>query len=371
MSDPVHILVVEDNTTLRSQIVQILDLEGYRVSEACNGRDGLAAAFRKAPELVICDVSMPDMDGYEMLKALRASEVGSTIPFIVLSARVARHDVRTGMDLGADDYLTKPFEMSELLRAVESRLRRKAENEARVEQGVVNEQSRMLLMLPHELRTPLNGILGAAEILRFELEATGGLPGETAAMLDLIQTSSVRLEQLATNLVLHLQLELAGKGDGDASVFRDLGPAPLAESLRHAAEIEAKKNQRITDLQLGDLPILNVPLGTEFLTKIFRELIDNAFKFSSPGSRVEISTHCISNRIEVRISDRGIGITAEEAAGMRPFQQWRRSQNEQQGLGLGVSIARTLASMNGSTVSIAPRVGGGVCATVSLPIAVG
>lgn len=371
MSDPVHILVVEDNTPLRNQIVQILDLEGYRVTQACNGRDGLAAAFGNPPQLIICDVSMPDMDGYEMLKELRASEIGSAIPFIFLSARVARNDVRAGMDLGADDYLTKPFEISELLRAVEARLRRNAENAARVERGVVNEQSRMLLMLPHELRTPLNGIMGAAEILKMALEAAGGLPGETASMLDLIQTSSVRLEQLATNLVLYLQLELASKGDGDASVFRDPGPAPLAENLRHAAKIEAEKYHRITDLHLEDLPLLNVPLGTEFLSKILRELIDNAFKFSSLGSRVEISTHCISNRIEVHISDRGTGITAEEAAGMRPFQQWRRSQNEQQGLGLGFSISRTLAAMNQSTVAIAPRVGGGTCVTLSLPIAVG
>ena len=371
MSDPVHILVVEDNTALRTQIVQILDLEGFRVTEACNGRDGLAAALANPPALVICDISLPDMDGYEMLKLLRASETGSTIPFIFLSARVARNDVRAGMDLGADDYLTKPFEISELLRAVQARLRRKAENEARVERGVVNEQSRMLLMLPHELRTPLNGIMGAAEILMLDLEAAGHLPGESASMIDLIQTSSIRLEQLATNLVLHLQLELASKAGGDTSMFRDRGPASLADCLRQAAEEEARRHQRTADLKLQSMPALQVAVGSEFLTKILRELVDNAFKFSAAGCPVELSAQCVSNRVDVYIGDRGISINSEEALGMRPFQQWRRSQNEQQGLGLGFSIARSLAALNESNVVIAPREGGGAIVTVSLPTVLG
>jgi len=276
------------------------------------------------------------------------------------------------MELGADDYLTKPFEIAELLRAVETRLRRHAEAEARVERGVVNEQAKMLLMLPHELRTPLNGIMGAAEILKLDLEAAGNLAGETAGMLELIQSSSIRLEQLATNLVLHLQLELATKVGADSSSFTDAGPSPLGDCVRTSAEAEASKHQRPRDLQLSPASEVSVAIGNEFLNKILRELIDNAFKFSKPGTPVEVSWRQSESSAEVLIEDRGIGITAEEAANMRPFQQWRRAQFEQQGLGLGFGIARTLATLNGATVAIAPRLsaGGGASVLLSIPKAV-
>lgn len=369
MSQSVEILVVEDNSALRGQIVQILELEGYRVVEARNGREGLTAAQSKTPDLIVCDVSMPDMDGYQLLQSLRASESAGDVPFIFLSARVARNDIRAGMELGADDYLTKPFEAAELLRAVETRLRRKAEDQTRIERRVVNEQARMLLMLPHELRTPLNGILGAAEILKLDLEASSSLPGTTVAveMVEMIRLSSLRLEQLATNLVLHLQLELAVKASDGAGVFRDASLTDLAACLRECALAEAERHGRAGDLQFGILPPTQVPFGSEFLSKALRELIDNAFKFSKPGTPVEIKGQIVPQGVEVAILDRGIGITQEEAAGMRPFQQWRRSQNEQQGLGLGFAIARNLASLNQSSLSLAPREGGGAQAQLSLP----
>ena len=100
-------------------------------------------------------------------------------------------------------------------------------------------------------------------------------------------------------------------------------------------------------------------------------VMDRANRYYLAGCPVELSAQCVSNRVDVYIGDRGIGITSEEAAGMRPFQQWRRSQNEQQGLGLGFSIARSLAALNESNVVIAPREGGGAIVTVSLPTILG
>ena len=312
---------------------------------------------------------MPDIDGYEMLRRLRESEPGIPIPLIFLSVRAARNDVRVGMELGADDFLAKPFEISELLRAVETRLRRHAQAEARAERLVVDEHAKILLRLPNELRAPLHGIMGAAEILKLDLEASGNLAGEPAGMLELIQISSIRLEQLATNLVLHLQLELATKTGADSSIFTDFGPSPLGDCVRTSAEAKASKHQRPRDLKLSAASEISVAIGNEFLNKILRELIDNAFKFSKPGTPVEVSWRQSDSSGEVLIEDRGIGVTQEEAANMRPFQQWRRAQFEQQGLGLGFSIARTLAILNGATVAIAPRLsaGGGTSVLLTVP----
>ena len=112
------IVVVEDNADVREEILAILRFEGFEVRDADNGRHGLELVREWTPDLVVCDVMMPDMDGHAMLEALRADPRFRAIPFICLTARAERRDMRTAMELGADDYLTKPFTAEELLAAV-------------------------------------------------------------------------------------------------------------------------------------------------------------------------------------------------------------------------------------------------------------
>ncbi len=120
------ILVIEDEPQVRNNIQQILELSDYRVLAAENGRIGLQLAKTALPDLIICDVMMPEIDGYEVLAALRENNATATIPFIFLTAKVERTDLRQGMELGADDYLTKPFTAEEVLKAVEIRFQREA-----------------------------------------------------------------------------------------------------------------------------------------------------------------------------------------------------------------------------------------------------
>jgi DNA-binding NarL/FixJ family response regulator len=118
------ILVVEDNPQITRSLETILTLEGFEVITAANGPDGVAAAFRETPDLVVCDVMMPGFDGHEVLRRLRLEEATRLTPFIFVTARAERADQRAGMNLGADDYLTKPFTREELLAAVRIRLER-------------------------------------------------------------------------------------------------------------------------------------------------------------------------------------------------------------------------------------------------------
>lgn len=129
------ILVIEDEFQVLENTEEILELGGYRVVTASNGFDGLEAVRREQPDLIICDVMMPKLDGYEVLEALRANPKLALIPFIFLTAKADRADLRQGMALGADDYLTKPFTPKELLAAVETRLRRQATVDAKIAQA--------------------------------------------------------------------------------------------------------------------------------------------------------------------------------------------------------------------------------------------
>ncbi|BAY14550.1 putative diguanylate phosphodiesterase [Anabaenopsis circularis NIES-21] len=120
------ILVIEDEIQICSNIQQILSLSDFQTISANNGLDGLRLAKSEKPDLICCDIMMPDLDGYGVLKALRKDPETDSIPVIMLTAKVERGDLRQGMELGADDYITKPFSPEELLKAIEMRLARVA-----------------------------------------------------------------------------------------------------------------------------------------------------------------------------------------------------------------------------------------------------
>ncbi|QEM11480.1 response regulator [Mucilaginibacter rubeus] len=119
------ILIIEDNTDIRENVVEILGLAGYTVFEADNGKTGVDLAIKNLPDVILCDIMMPELDGYGVLYMLNKNPETATIPFIFLTAKAERIDQRKGMEMGADDYLTKPFDDMELLSAIESRLRKK------------------------------------------------------------------------------------------------------------------------------------------------------------------------------------------------------------------------------------------------------
>jgi DNA-binding NarL/FixJ family response regulator len=119
-----RILVIEDDTKLRQHYVELLRLDSYEVMEARNGREGLERARREPPDLVLCDITMPEMNGHRVLETLRAEPRTANLPFVFLTGWSERDDIRTGMNLGADDYLTKPVVPDELLAAIRARLRR-------------------------------------------------------------------------------------------------------------------------------------------------------------------------------------------------------------------------------------------------------
>jgi len=118
------ILIIEDNEDIRENIVEILELADYKVIQAANGKDGVDMAISEKPDLIICDIMMPELDGYGVLHILSKKESTVSIPFIFLTAKADKMDIRKGMTLGADDYITKPFDDTELLDVIEVRLKK-------------------------------------------------------------------------------------------------------------------------------------------------------------------------------------------------------------------------------------------------------
>ncbi|WP_421826333.1 response regulator [Larkinella sp.] len=126
---PIHVLVIEDEAQIRKNLQEMLVMRGYEVTAAANGQGGIAEAILQPPDVILCDIMMPKLDGYKVLESIRTNPTLAHVPFIFLTAKADMADLRRGMTLGADDYLAKPFGMKELVAAIESRLKRQQQNQ--------------------------------------------------------------------------------------------------------------------------------------------------------------------------------------------------------------------------------------------------
>ncbi|MFP4368923.1 MAG: response regulator, partial [Candidatus Kapaibacterium sp.] len=198
------VLVIEDEKNVLENISEILEIENYKVLKAENGRSGIEAAKAYKPDIIICDIMMPELSGYDVLLQLRKDPETFYIPFIFLSAKAEKQDQRAGMNLGADDYLTKPYKNKELLEAVETRLIKEKINKSHAEKKLNKLRENLALSLPHELRTPLNGILGFSQLLKMDFREMD--PDEAEIMIDNIYDSGLRLNRLIVNYLLYANL---------------------------------------------------------------------------------------------------------------------------------------------------------------------
>lgn len=197
------ILVIEDEEAIRENILELLEAENFEGIGAINGKVGIKLAIEKIPDLILCDMMMPEVDGHGVIKALRSEPLTATIPFIFLTAKADKIDVRTGMELGADDYITKPCTPQELLKAIAIRLE-KQKTISRQSQKTLDElRTNISMSLPHELRTPLNAILGFSELILSEYQVLE--ESDILEMIGQIQTSGHRLYRLIQNFLLYAE----------------------------------------------------------------------------------------------------------------------------------------------------------------------
>jgi signal transduction histidine kinase len=361
-----RILVIEDSAPLRQEIAEVLELEGFAVSTAPNGRAGLEQIRRERPDLVVCDVMMPELDGYATLQAIRDDPGTETLLVLMLTAREERQHMRHGMELGADDYITKPFKVGDLVRAVTAAFDKRARLERQAEMKLEQLREQIATALPHELRTPLACIMGYAEMLAHSDSSVSA--DDVAALAHQILGAGERLNRMSENALLYVQLELLRQGKGDVRGRGVPMPARLQEIVAERARSRARSHRREADLAL-DAAEATVAATPAYVAKLVDELVDNAFKFSPPGTPVRVSVSIDGPRALLRIADAGPGMSPEQIAAVGGFVQFERSVREQQGLGLGLSIARGVAMLWDGTLAIESSPGGGTTVTVSLPAA--
>ncbi len=357
------VLVIEDDARWRMWIETHLQSAGHTVYTAADGLAGLELATTMKPEIILCDVEMPRMDGFGVLEALRRQPRLNDIPFIFLTSRNARVDQRKGMVLGADDYITKPFSREELLAGIAGVMGKRAALSQRLKNYTEEYRRELAAPWAHELLTPLNGILGIASMLEAEPGAISHT--ELRELARAIHVSARRQQVLARKLVQYFQLEqLKEYGWSDPTAAVEAGNGIEDEVLG-----VAERADRSADLRL-ECERAAVCISPQWLRAAAGELADNAFKFSPKGSLVTVTSRVVDGLYRIEVTDQGPGMTPAERAAVAAFRQFNRARNEQQGLGLGLAITRTVALLHRGSFGLEPGPEGlGLRATVELPLA--
>ncbi len=361
------ILVIEDTHSLRKDILEMLHFEGFDVRGAEDGLAGVRTAYEFSPDLIICDILMPGLDGYGVLNALKKDAAMSAIPFIFLTAKADKSDMRKGMEMGAYDYLTKPFAAAELIAAVHAQLSKREALKKLSDQRLDELRDNIILALPHEIRTPLTSILGFSDIL--VADGQYRQPEQIVEMAQYINDAGTRLYRLTENYLAYAQLEAMTTNTEWMEVLQSCSTLDPGSIVYSTALQKAQDVHRESDLILATEANATVRVLPEHLKKMTEELVDNAFKFSRLGTPVQVKTELDGSRFRLIVSDQGRGMTAEQIAAVGAYMQFGRKWFEQQGLGLGLIITRRLSELYGGETSIESIPDQHTHVTVTLPLA--
>jgi two-component system, sensor histidine kinase and response regulator len=349
------ILVIEDEIDLRENLLDLLEAEGFNAIGAANGYIGVRLAQELNPDLIICDVMMPELDGHGVLTALRQNTATAFIPFIFLTAKGTGEDFRTGLRLGADDYLTKPYKQAELIEAVQTRLAKQAAIQSfqqatvqQMQQKIEELQQSNLLkddflsIASHELRGPMTNIKLAIQVLQ-----NMSRDERQQRYLNLLQAECSREIALLNDLLDLQSLEAANNS-----------PKPELTDLQESLpliikpfEVRTVERQQQLKVEIGsDLSWFSTDPSD--LRRIMNELLNNACKYTAPGGEIHIKIQG-HDRLQIIVGN-AAEIPADDLAHL--FERFYRVSSldrwQQGGTGLGLALVKKLVERLSGSINV-------------------
>jgi two-component system sensor histidine kinase/response regulator len=385
------VLVVDDIQSNIEFVTEVLELEQLIIFSAKNGQDALRLSKETHLDLILLDISMPDMDGYEVCKVLKEDSLTKEIPIIFLTARVQKEDIIKGFELGAVDYIIKPFNFNELISRVKTHLELKKKTELlkklnQQQEAVIDERTAELkkaytdlklanenllsandklskldkaktefvLHINHELRTPLNGIQGYVDLL------TESLIGEPfCSYIQSIQTLTNRLIKVAELSLLFTEL----KTRENQIEVKEVDLVAVLNDAINCREISLKNIQ----IEIEN-PFSEIVVGAEpkLLHNCLSIVIDNAIKYSPTNGTIEIGLQHIGRKVELTISDKGPGFSEKALAELFSFFSADNLVHNSHGFGIGLATAKIILDLFGGHISIANRQPNGAVVKITL-----
>lgn len=351
MEPKATILVVDDDAPFRSTVASVLSRKGYSVALAEDGRQGVELAAAHRPDLVVCDLEMPVMDGYQVLQALRSHPVLGEVPVIFLTGRDTPEQIRSGMNLGADDYLTKPLNAEDLLNAIRARLTRRVAARQRSREQM-QKAADLFARAVHDLRDPLFVVLGYTDLLKNRDQPS--VPGD---ILGRMRDATLRMQAILSETMLIAK-----------SRMHRLEYEPVCTELGHVCEMLTAGLEECARVQFErpPAPVMACVDVTRFRQAV-EQLLVNALKFSS--GPVELRLFKQGESAILQVQDVGIGIPDGELE--RVGEPFFRASNAGMvsGNGLGLSIARACVEQHGGVLRFTTRLGQGSVFSIILPAA--
>ncbi|MBL7065067.1 MAG: hybrid sensor histidine kinase/response regulator [Anaerolineae bacterium] len=344
------ILVVEDDTAMAEGISDTLELASYDIMRAANGQDGLRQIARRKPDLILSDIMMGGMDGYEFCEAVQANQAWVDIPFVFLTAKHRPEEIRRGKQLGVDDYLTKPFLPEDLLVVVQAKIERAKVRHAVAQSEVATLKDQLATMISHELRTPLTYIQGYLEMVTMDRDTL--TEEDLILCLNGIKVGSDRLGRLVQDMLTWLTLRTEGAAQDYRLSSRADGqlPALLHQVVSDFAETANARGVKIVLEVPLSLPPVRVCRGQ--IVDVLLRLLDNAVKFSlAEGGVVKVAATETPEGVLASVQDHGVGMPAHRLSHIfEPLHQVDRARHEQQGAGMGLAIARAYVELHGGRI---------------------
>lgn len=387
------ILYVEDNPENKLLVRRVLEAQGYRVVDADDGLSGIRMAQEIQPDLILMDINLPGMDGYEAATKIKSIPSLRHVPIVALTANVMQGDRERSLAAGCDGYLPKPIDIDQLIEQIEAFLAGKREEVAPDERELYLEEytrklvnkleakivelekanaelreldrlkSEFVSTVSHELRTPLNIIIGHAEVLQDEL--FGPLNDHQKRYVDNIVRSARHLLDLVENI-----LDLSKIESGKLEL--NMQPFDVAEAVEEVrallAPLAERKNIR---LRVRIDPDLREVVADRLRFKqILYNLMSNAIKFTPDGGRVNVVLERLPDGwVQIVVQDTGIGIPKEHFETI--FERFRQLDSsfsrEWEGTGLGLALTREFVRLHGGRIEVQSEVGKGSTFTVFLP----
>jgi signal transduction histidine kinase len=346
-------LVVEDNSELREFIANVLSAR-YRVRAANDGKRGVALALELRPDVIVSDVAMPEMDGYQLCRALRSHAETRVTPILLVTARTETASVLEGFDAGASDYILKPFHGRELLARVDVhvRLRRMMRDFA------VRERHATLGVLAasvaHQVRNPLTSLVSGLPAMRSKLGNTVG--ESTQQLIDVMIDCAQRIERLTTDLT-------------DLSrVDREVGGLYMpSDGLRAAVRLVKARLSNGVSIEefIGDAPVIEGRPGD--MNHVFLNVLDNAARAVGEEGRIRIDASLNDGAYVIRVGDSGPGV--DDATAKHIFEPFFTTRPAGEGTGLGLAVAQQVVMQCGGQIELGRSELGGALFTISIPTA--
>ncbi|MBH8576467.1 hybrid sensor histidine kinase/response regulator [Nostocaceae cyanobacterium CENA369] len=369
------ILVVDDSPDNVFLIKTILEEEGYTISTAENGISALAQLQASPCDLVLLDLMMPGMDGYEVTRRIRGDmKMQQYIPILLITAHDAPN-VAHGLDLGADDFIRKPVTVDELLARVRSLLRLKHSIDERDE--IARQREDFVSRLTHDLRTPL--VAADRMLMLFGQGALGTLSPQMQEVITIMARSNLNLLSMVNTLLEVYRFEAGRK----TLAFQPVDLAKLLEEVAGELTPLAQDKALSINLDFSEESTAIAVMGDRLeLHRLFTNLVGNAIKFTESGSvTIRLTAILLSNKIPgselslastvndyitIEVADTGPGIPLEEQASL--FERFRQGSHKSSGSGLGLYLSRRIVEAHQGTIIINSELGKGSVFIVSLPI---